>query len=64
MTKRIEFVNWLHKQLQARRWKQTDLARAAGIDSGTMSRIMSGERGVGPDTCIGLTCKFDRLISC
>ena len=47
----IDFADWLEEELQERGMKPIDLSRAAGIDSGSLSRILSKQRGAGPETC-------------
>lgn len=44
------FVDWLNAQLNERGWKSSELARRSDIDSGYLSRILSGERNPGIDT--------------
>jgi transcriptional regulator with XRE-family HTH domain len=44
------FSDWLLKELKNRNISQSDLARIAGLGSGTISNIMSGNRKVGQDT--------------
>lgn len=44
------FSNWLLKELKGRNISQSDLARLAGLGSGTISNIMSGNRKVGQET--------------
>jgi hypothetical protein len=50
MTGAKEFSVWLQAQLDARGWIQADLVKK-GLNSGLISRVMSGERLPGPDTC-------------
>ena len=42
---------WLLKELENRSWRPADLARRAGLASGSLSNILIGNRGVGPDIC-------------
>lgn len=49
-----EFSRWLHDQLESREWKPADLARCAAIDKAVVSRILSGVRNPGPDTCVAI----------
>ena len=44
------FSDWLLNELKSRDMSQSDLARSAGLGSGTISNIMSGNRKVGQDT--------------
>ena len=41
------FGEWLGKQLRSRSWQAVDLARATGLREGTISRLLSDDRGVG-----------------
>ena len=43
----VRFGEWLNEELQQRKWIQADLARETGLPDATISRILSGERGVG-----------------
>jgi len=44
------FGAWLINEIETRNWSQSSLARKAGISRGTLSNIISGARGRGPDT--------------
>lgn len=44
----------LRDELEARGWTQTDLAEILGRPVGTVSEIISGKRGITPDTARGL----------
>ena len=44
------FSDWLLNELKSRGMSQSDLARAAGLGSGTISNIMNGNRKVGQET--------------
>jgi len=41
------FPEWLNSELEKRNWSQRELARHAGITSGTISNLISGMRGRG-----------------
>lgn len=43
------FVEYLDEELARRNWRPADLARAAGISTGSLSQIYSGTRNPGPD---------------
>lgn len=58
-TKHTTFSNWITEQLDKREWRQSDLARLSGIGTGSLSRIISGQRGVGIDTCNAIARAFD-----
>jgi transcriptional regulator with XRE-family HTH domain len=45
------FTPWLSQELKNRSWRPADLAHRAGLCTGTLSNIMNGNRGVGPDMC-------------
>ncbi len=49
-----EFVEWLQEQMHGRGWDQSDLARHSRLTKGQISRILTGERRAGPDTCTKL----------
>jgi transcriptional regulator with XRE-family HTH domain len=44
------FSSWLLRELKVRDMSQSDLARIAGLGSGTISNIVSGNRKVGQET--------------
>lgn len=46
-----QFVEWLQAELDQRGWLASDLARRAGLGSGTLSQLMNGYRNPGPDVC-------------
>jgi transcriptional regulator with XRE-family HTH domain len=46
MTK-IDFSEWLRKQLSDYRWTQADLAAKSGVSPAQIARVLSGERGLG-----------------
>lgn len=48
MLKTVE-RNWLDALLESEEMTQADLARAAGLDSGTISNIRNGKRRMGVD---------------
>lgn len=41
------FSDWLLKEIEKKNWSQSDLVKAAGISRGTLSNILSGNRGIG-----------------
>lgn len=47
----IDFANWLQREMDRRRMTQADLARASGLSTAAISRIISGVRRVGPSAC-------------
>ena len=48
------FGIWLLQELEAKNMTQAKLARACGISTAQMSRIVSGSRGVSNDTLIAM----------
>ena len=48
------FGTWILQQLDNRGWTQAELARRAHIGEATLSRIISGMRGIGPDACLSI----------
>ena len=52
------FGEWLSLQLNERRWRQADLARAANLDSAVISNLVNGRRGPGEDTCRAIAHAF------
>lgn len=54
----IEFAEWLQEELDKRDWRQADLARYGGIATSMLSRVMTGERSPGPDTCVSIARAF------
>lgn len=49
-----EFNTWLTNELKRREWKPADLAHRAGLGSGSLSNILSGNRRPGPDICVAI----------
>ncbi|HEX2951689.1 MAG TPA: helix-turn-helix transcriptional regulator [Armatimonadota bacterium] len=48
---KLEFIDWLQKEIKHRGWVQTELARRAKISVAQMSRIMTGEQGASAAVC-------------
>lgn len=44
------FGDWLLEQLKERNISQSELSRAAGISKGTISNLINGTKGKGPDS--------------
>ena len=53
-----ELAAWIEEQLAERGWRPADLVRYGGINSGLLSRILSGTRRAGPDTCLAIARAF------
>lgn len=43
----MDFADWLEQQLKLRDWSPSDLARAANVFPGTITRILNRERNAG-----------------
>ena len=48
------FITWLEAELIKRDWRLADLARKANLDTGSISRILSGIRKPGPEVCVAI----------
>lgn len=48
------FITWLEAELIKRDWRLADLARKANLDTGSISRILSGTRKPGPEVCVAI----------
>ena len=48
------FGPWLLEELKKRNMTQSELARLAGLGSGTISNIMNGQKKVGQDTALAI----------
>jgi transcriptional regulator with XRE-family HTH domain len=48
------FITWLEAELIERDWRLADLARKANLDTGSISRILSGTRKPGPEVCVAI----------
>jgi transcriptional regulator with XRE-family HTH domain len=48
------FAAWLESELQNRGWRLSDLSRKANLDTGSVSRILSGTRNPGPEICLAI----------
>lgn len=48
------FIEWLEEELKKRDWQPADLARRAGLHTGSVSRILTGTRRPGADICRGI----------
>jgi transcriptional regulator with XRE-family HTH domain len=46
---KTKFSEWLRLELGKRTWSQAELARRSGISAAQITRILSGERGIGEE---------------
>jgi transcriptional regulator with XRE-family HTH domain len=44
-------VIWIYEELDKRDWRPADLARKAGLSTGSLSNILKGNRKAGPEVC-------------
>jgi transcriptional regulator with XRE-family HTH domain len=47
-------TDWLSNQMEARGWGYNELARRAGLSSGTVSNVMAERSNPGLDFCVGV----------
>lgn len=52
---KIEFPQWLRRELEIREWSQVDLSRKTGISTAQITRIISGERGFGVEALASIS---------
>lgn len=55
VNQRKGFGNWVLELLDDRKWSQADLARKCRISPAQISRLLSGERQPGIQTCLKLS---------
>lgn len=53
-----DFVEWLQLELNKRNWRKADLAKASGLSSAQITRIMKREQGPGPEACTAIARAF------
>jgi transcriptional regulator with XRE-family HTH domain len=53
-----DFSVWLESEMRARDWRQADLIKRSGINSGLLSQILSGQRRPGVETCRAIAKAF------
>lgn len=53
-----DFATWLMREIEARGWTNAELARRAGISAASISMVVSGQKGVGLDFCLGVSRAF------
>jgi len=54
MSAQVDFTEWLQEQIRASGRTQAQVAQAGGISTSHLSRVLSGERGIGPELCHGV----------
>jgi transcriptional regulator with XRE-family HTH domain len=52
------FADWLQETLNEKGWSQAELARRSGISPAQITRVISGERGLGEQSIIALAAAF------
>ncbi len=58
-----DFAQWLLDQISSRGWSQADLSRSANLTTAAVSRILTGTRGPGPETCVGIAKALNLPVS-
>jgi transcriptional regulator with XRE-family HTH domain len=53
-----KLVVWIFAELDKRGWRPADLAHRAGLSTGSLSNILSGNRKAGPDVCNAIARAF------
>jgi transcriptional regulator with XRE-family HTH domain len=53
-----DFADWLQREMDARGWRQADLARHAGLHTGHLSKVLNRERNPGVEFCRGVARAF------
>lgn len=53
------FSEWLNSEMESRNLKPADLARMANVSQSTISMIISGQRGPGPELCLAVADAFN-----
>lgn len=59
MNDTVEFIDWLTDMMNKKGWSQADLARKTGLNSSTVSMVMTGTRKPGSEVCRALAKAFD-----
>ncbi len=60
---RIDFADWLQKQLDAKGWHAAELARRSGLTQSYLSRVLRRERNIGHDAAAAIAAPFGLSIS-
>jgi transcriptional regulator with XRE-family HTH domain len=53
------FSDWLEKEIDMRGWSMSELARRCDVSRPAISRVVSGERGAGPELCRAIAHAFE-----
>jgi len=53
------FLDWLQNELKERSWNQSHFARMTGLTTAGISKLLSGNRGAGPDACKAIARALD-----
>lgn len=53
------FGDWLETEIQERGWTMSEMARRCDVSQPAISRVVSGERGAGPELCRAIAHAFD-----
>lgn len=48
------FGEWLLRELKKRELSQSDLSKISGLSRGTLSNLINGTRGIGPDSLLAI----------
>jgi transcriptional regulator with XRE-family HTH domain len=48
------FIEWLETELKNRGWQPAELSRQAGLNTGSISRILNGTRKPGSEICVAI----------
>jgi transcriptional regulator with XRE-family HTH domain len=53
------FGDWLEKEIEKRGWTMSEMARRCDVSQPAISRVVSGERGAGPELCRAIAHAFE-----
>lgn len=54
-----EFVDWLLREMEKRRWSQSEFARTAGVSRGAIGNVLRREREPGKQMLVAIAHAFD-----
>jgi transcriptional regulator with XRE-family HTH domain len=49
-----QFVEWINKEISAKGWSSSELARRAKVTSSAMSKLLNQQNNPGLETCLGI----------